>query len=285
MRRVIGNTSVNAIGLGAMPLSIQGRPDEKTALGVIAAFLDGGGDLIDTAISYCLDDSELGHNERLIAKALRAAGRRDVVVATKGGLRRPEGRWETDGSPEWLRQCCEASARDLGAPIPLYYLHAVDTHVPLTDSVGELVRLREAGTIGAIGLSNVTLPELDAALRVTPIAAVQNRCNLYERRDFRSGLVERCRQAGIAYVPYSPVGGHYGHRRLAEDAALVRIATKHGATPQAIAVAWLLTTGSHVLPIPGASKISSVESSLGAVRVQLDASDLEALAAIGEERR
>jgi aryl-alcohol dehydrogenase-like predicted oxidoreductase len=287
MLRTIGNTglSVNAIGLGAMPLSIQGRPDERTALAVVAAYLDVGGNLIDTAISYCLDDSELGHNERLIAKALRAASRSDVVVATKGGLRRPDGRWEVDGSPEWLRTCGERSAHDLGAPIPLYYLHAVDTRVPFADSVGALVRLREAGTIRAIGLSNVSLSELDAALRITPIAAVQNRCNLFERSDFASGLVERCREAGIAYVPYSPVGGHYGHRRLAQDAVLTRLATKHSTSPYVIALAWLLAQGPHILPIPGASKPASIVSSMAAPNVQLDAADLADLATIAAKRR
>jgi aryl-alcohol dehydrogenase-like predicted oxidoreductase len=286
MPRAIGNTglSVNAIGLGAMPLSIQGRPDERTALAVIAAYLDAGGGLIDTAISYCLDDGELGHNERLIAKALRAANRSDVVVATKGGLRRPDGRWEVDGSPAWLRACGERSARDLGAPIPLYYLHAVDPNVPFADSVGALVRLREAGTIRAIGLSNVSLSELDAALRITPIAAVQNRCNLFERSDLASGLVERCREAGIAYVPYSPVGGHYGHRRLAQDAALTRLAAKHSTSPYVIALAWLLAQGPHVLPIPGASKPASIVSSMTAPSVQLDTADLADLATVAAKR-
>ena len=123
MKRPLGNTgrSVVSIGLGGMPLSIQNRPDERTALAVITAFLDGGGDFIDTAISYCLDEADFGHNERLIAKALRAAKRSDVLVATKGGLTRPAGRWEVDCSPSWLRQCCEHSASDLGAPIALYY--------------------------------------------------------------------------------------------------------------------------------------------------------------------
>lgn len=282
MRRTIGNTelAVNAIGLGAMPLSIQGRPDERTALAVIAAFLDAGGDLIDTAISYCLDDSDLGHNERLIAKALQ--GRSGVVVATKGGLRRPGGRWEIDGSPEWLRTCCERSARDLGGPIPLYYLHAVDRNVPLADSVGALARLHEAGTIAAVGLSNVTQQELDAARHIVPIAAVQNRCNLYDARDIASGLVEHCRNAGIAYVPYSPVGGRLGHARLARDAALARIAAKHGASPYVVALAWLLAQGPHVVPIPGASKPASIRDSLAATAVQLDHDDLTALAEISK---
>jgi aryl-alcohol dehydrogenase-like predicted oxidoreductase len=287
MRRAVGNTGlrVNSIGLGGMPLSIQGRPDERTGLAVIIAFVENGGDFIDTAISYCLDNTDLGHNERLIAKALGALGRRDVTVATKGGLTRPGGRWEVDASPQWLRHCCEQSARDLGAPIPLYYLHAVDDAVPLADSVGELVKLRNEGKITHIGLSNVSAKQLDEALRLTPIAAVQNRCNLFDRRDFDNGLIERCRELGIAYVPYSPVGGHSGHRRVAQDVTLARLAAKHSTTPYVIALAWLLASGPHVLPIPGASKVASATSSLRAADVVLDAADLEALAALGGARR
>jgi aryl-alcohol dehydrogenase-like predicted oxidoreductase len=279
MQRTLGHTGrkVHAIGLGAMPLSIQGRPDEHTALAVITAFVERGGDFIDTAVSYCVGNDDLGHNERLIAKALRSLGPRDVVVATKGGLARPGGRWEVDCRPEWLRRSCEQSARDLGAPIPLYYLHAVDSRVPFADSLGELVRLRDEGKIAAIGLSNVDAAELDAGLAMTPIAAVQNRCNVFERDDFDNGLVEHCRRAGVAYVPYSSVGGHFGHRRIARDTRLARVAAKHGVTPYVIAVAWLLAKGAHVLPIPGASKVASVESSLSAVGVTLDNEDLEAL--------
>jgi aryl-alcohol dehydrogenase-like predicted oxidoreductase len=287
VKRTLGNTgrAVSPIGLGGMPLSIQGRPDEATALAVIAAFLDGGGDHIDTAISYCLDEHDFGHNERLIAKALRAARRSDVVVATKGGLTRPEGRWEVDCSPEWLRHCCEQSARELGSPIPLYYLHAVDPTVPLAESLGELVRLRDEGKIAAIGLSNVNTRQLDEAVRLTRIAAVQNRCNVLDRRDFDSGLVAHCLELGIAYVPYSSVGGHMGHRRLEQFAALKRVAAKHSASIYAVALAWLLAQGPHILPIPGATKVSSVTSSLGAIGVQLDADDFTTLAEIGTRKR
>jgi aryl-alcohol dehydrogenase-like predicted oxidoreductase len=279
MQRTLGHTGrrVHAIGLGAMSLSIQGRPDERTALAVIAAYVEHGGNFIDTAVSYCLDNDDLGHNERLIAKALRSLERSDVVVATKGGLARPGGRWEVDCSPEWLRQSCERSARGLGAPIPLYYLHAVDSRVPFADSLGELVRLRDEGKIAAIGLSNVDAAELDEGLGMTPIAAVQNRCNAFDRDDLDSGLVERCRRADVAYVPYSPVGGHHGHRRLATGTRFARVAAKHGVTPYVIALAWLLAKGPHVVPIPGASKVASIESSLTAVGVALDAEDLEAL--------
>ena len=287
MKRKLGDTglAVEPVGLGGMPLSIQGRPDERTALAVIDAFIAAGGEHIDTAISYCLDDDDFGHNERLIAKALRNHPGANVVVATKGGLTRPRGRWEVDCSPHWLRHCCEQSAATLGAPIALYYLHTVDPAVPLADSLGELVRLRDEGKIAAIGLSNVTARHLDEALRLAPIAAVQNRCNVLDTRDFDSGLVARCRELGIAFVPYSPVGGHFGHRRLEQDPVLGRIAKKHATTVYVIALAWLLARGPHIVPIPGATKTASIESSLTARRVQLDAGDLAALAAVGSRGR
>jgi aryl-alcohol dehydrogenase-like predicted oxidoreductase len=286
MRRALGNTglAVEPIGLGGMPLSIQGRPDERTALGVIEAFLAGGGNFIDTAISYCLDEHDFGHNERLIAKALHNLGRTDVIVATKGGLTRPSGRWEVDCSPQWLRHCCEQSARVLGEPIPLYYLHTVDAAVPLADSLGELTRLRDEGKIAAIGLSNVSSSQLAEGVRLTRIAAVQNRCNVLDARDFASGLVERCLTLGVAYVPYSSVGGHSGHRRLTQYPPLARIAAKHSTSIYVVALAWLLAKGTHILPIPGASRIASVQSSLTAPTVLLDSDDLEALDALGTRK-
>jgi aryl-alcohol dehydrogenase-like predicted oxidoreductase len=283
--RSVGNTGlrVHPIGLGGMPLSIQGRPDERQARAVIEAFLAGGGNFIDTAISYCLDENDLGHNERLIASTLKSLGRTDVIVATKGGLTRPSGRWEVDCTPAYLRRCCEQSARDLGAPIPLYYLHAVDPNVPFAESLGELVKLRDEGKIAAIGLSNVTARHLDAALRSTPIAAVQNRCNVLERRDVDNGLVARCGELGVAYVPYSPVGGHWGHKRLATNAELARVAAKHAASPHAVAIAWLLALGPHVVPIPGASRVASIANSLTATGIALDAEDLAILDRVGAQ--
>jgi aryl-alcohol dehydrogenase-like predicted oxidoreductase len=279
MQRLLGKDgpAVQPIGLGGMPLSIQGRPDERTGVAVIAAFLAAGGDLIDTAITYCLDDSDLGHNERLIAKALAASDARDAVVATKGGLTRPNGRWEVDGDPRWLRTCCERSVANLGGPIALYYLHAVDPAIPLADSIGALVRLKEEGKIGAIGLSNVDAQQIREALSITPIAAVQNRCNLYQRRDFENGVVTLCADNEIAYVAYSPVGGHHGHRRLAQDPTLVRIAAKHETTPYVVALAWLLARNAQLIAIPGASRVQSARSSLTAIDIALDADDLAAL--------
>lgn len=280
-RRTIGGSGLEVfpIGLGGMPLSIAGRPDEQRAYETIKAFVDTGGDFIDTANVYCLDDRDLGHNERLIGKALDRLGRRkEVLVATKGGLRRPNGAWVTDGDPKWLRQSCEQSLRDLGVEcIALYQLHAIDHRVGLSDSLGELLRLQLEGKIRHIGLSNIGSRDLEAALGMTAIVSVQNRCNVLERRDFDSGLVRLCAERGVAFIPHSPVGGHQGHRRLAGNAAIAALARKHEASVYQIALAWLLHQGAHVIPIPGASKPASALASVKAAQIRLSAEEVAGL--------
>lgn len=287
MQRVIGGSGirVRAVGLGAMPLSIEGRPEEARALEIIGAFVAEGGDFIDTANVYCLDDSDIGHNERLIRKALARIGAGDrVVVATKGGLCRPAGRWETDGRPEFLRRSCEASLSDLGVEcISLYQLHAVDPKVPLEESLGELVRLREEGKIRHIGLSNVGPAQLEAALAVTPIASVQNRCHPLRKRDFANGMVASCAARGVAYIPHSPVGGHHGHVRLPGLPLLQELARRHGTSPYCIALAWHLAKGPHIIPIPGASKVGSITDSSRALALRLSAAEVAAIDALEDE--
>jgi aryl-alcohol dehydrogenase-like predicted oxidoreductase len=286
MQREIDGTGlrVTAIGLGAMPLSIQGRPGESRAFEVIETFLDAGGDFIDTANVYCLDDSDIGHNERLIARTLDRLGKRDrVAVATKGGLRRPKGEWVVDGNPAFLRQSCEKSLKDLGTDrIALYQLHAVDPNVGLPASLEELIRLKEEGKIEHIGLSNVSLEILKAALEYAPIVSVQNRCNPFEKKDFGSGLVDFCRTRNIAYIPHSPVGGHYGHARLNQSALFERLAEKYGVSRYGVALAWLLAKGEHMLPIPGASKPASIADSLRALTIVLADEDIRAIDQIPE---
>lgn len=284
MKRAVGGTGIEVfpVGLGGMALSIDGRPDAAQAQAVIRAFVEGGGDFVDTANVYCLGEDDLGHNERLVGAVLDELGARErVVVATKGGLRRPGGQWVVDGRPEWLRQSCERSLRDLGTDcIDLYQLHAVDPQVPIEDSVGALARLREEGKIRHIGVSNVGGRELDRALAVAPVVSVQNRCNVLEQGDFASGLVERCRARGLAYLPHSTVGGHRGHVRLRAEPTVLRVAAAYGASPYQIAIAWLLAKGPHILPIPGASRIESVKASLAAARIALSAEDVAALDAL-----
>ena len=268
-----------AIGLGAMPLSLDRRPEEATALQVIKAFIDGGGDFIDTANVYCIDDEDIGHNERLIHKALSKSGKLDdVIVATKGGLTRPRGGWEVDASPAWLRASCEKSLKDLNTDcIFLYQLHAPDPKIPLAESVGELVRLREEGKIRHIGLSNVNTREIMSALTAAPILSVQNRCNLLDKKSFKNGVVELCAREGIVFIPHSPVGGYFNHGKLAAHRQIKKIADQHGVSSYQIALAWLLHKGELILPIPGASKVTSITDSIQAVHVRLSPDEMTSL--------
>ncbi|NIR31425.1 MAG: aldo/keto reductase [Gammaproteobacteria bacterium] len=284
MRRTIDRTNLEvfAIGLGAMSLSISDRPDDARAREVLAAALDVGVNFIDTADCYCIDDDHFGHNERLIASVLREWYRTDdVVVATKGGVTRPRGNWVTNGRPEHLRAACEASLQRLGLEgIRLYQLHAPDPDVPFEDSVGELARLKDEGKIKHVGLSNVSEEHVRRAQDIVPIASVQNRCNVLEKRDVTNGFVEFCAAQGLTYIPYSPVGGHNGHVRLAKVDVLNEIADRHETTGYCVALAWLLAQGEHVIPIPGASRPESIRASANTLFVELDGDDLERLNAI-----
>jgi aryl-alcohol dehydrogenase-like predicted oxidoreductase len=272
---------VSQIGLGGMPLSIAGRPGKSEAIKVIHASLRAGVTLIDTADVYCLDQSDIGHNERLIADALAqlgAAATTAVVVATKGGLQRPGGAWVTDAHPRRLRSACEASLKALRLPaLPLYQLHAVDDAVSLEDSVGALAELRKQGKIVHIGLSNVNAAELRRAMAVAPITSVQNRCSVFDRRDLGNGLLALCAEHKIAYLAYSPVGGGRGKGRVADDPTLRAVGARHGVSPYQVALAWLLSRSPALIPIPGASQISSAIDSAAADAVKLDAEDLAAL--------
>lgn len=270
---------VTAIGLGAMPLSLSGRPDESVAIEVIRTFLDGGGDFIDTANVYCRDDDDTGHNERLISKALQKLdATQRVTVATKGGLVRPRGGWDVRATPEWLRTSCEKSLQDLATDsIFLYQLHAPDPDVPFADSVGELVRLKEEGKILHIGLSNVNTDEILAALSLTPVLSVQNKCSILHQKSFDNGVVDLCADKNITFIAHSPVGGHFGHRQLNDCKPLQQIAKKYRASEYQAALAWLLHRGEHILPIPGASKPASISSSLQALDIELDDGDLQSL--------
>ncbi|MFT5425669.1 MAG: aryl-alcohol dehydrogenase-like predicted oxidoreductase [Gammaproteobacteria bacterium] len=279
--RQLDNTSIEvfAIGLGGMPLSLDGRPDETQALSVIDAFVDGGGNFIDTGNVYCVDDSDVGHNEKLIAKALsKLVDSTNIIVTTKGGLRRPKGAWTVDASPAWLRQSCEKSLVDLNTDsIFLYQLHAPDPEVPLTDSVGELERLKSEGKIQHIGLSNVTVEHIQLALSITNIMSVQNKCNLFEKTSFKNGVVKFCEKSNITFIAHSPVGGHFGHTQRADNTLLKKLAEKHEVSAYQIMIAWLLNKSSSILAIPGASKRSSITDSLKAINVEFSKEDMQLL--------
>lgn len=276
-----GAPDVSAVGLGGMHLSIAGRPDdETTALRTIHAALDGGATILDTADVYCLDDTEIGHNERLMAKALRTwGGRRDnVVVATKGGMTRPGGRWERNGHPEHLRRACDRSLKALGVDrIDLYQLHAPDPEVPFAESVETLAELQRAGKIRWIGVSNVTVEDIATAARLTSLAAVQNRLNPFFREALTGGVVAECARRGLGLLAYSPVGGGRLNQKLPDHPVLQPIARRHGISAHAVVLAWVLAQGATVIAIPSARTGAHAADSLTAADVQLSPAELAAI--------
>jgi aryl-alcohol dehydrogenase-like predicted oxidoreductase len=275
-----GAPAVPLVGYGGMHLSIQGRPSEAVGVRVIQAALDAGVRLIDTADVYCLDQDDIGHNERLIARALAGwSGDRDaVLVATKGGMVRPEGRWERDGSPEQLRAACHRSLRALGVErIDLYQLHAPDPGVPFAESVGALGALRDEGKVRWIGLSNVSVAQLREAREIAPITAVQNRLNPFFRESLVDGMVAYCGEQGIGFLAYSPTGGGRLNRKLPEHPVVSAVAARVGASAHAVVLAWVLSRGPAVIVIPSARSVEHALDASSAGDLVLAPDDLAAI--------
>jgi aryl-alcohol dehydrogenase-like predicted oxidoreductase len=259
------------IGFGGMPLSIQGRPPEEQGRRVLQAAIDAGMTLIDTADVYCLDDDDIGHNERLIASVVR--GRDDVNVATKAGLRRPKGAWTNDGTPKHIREACERSLRALGTDqIWLYQFHAPDPRVPFEKSVEAFAALQREGKCRYVGLSNVSVAQIDAALRIVDVVSVQNRLNPYFRESLP--VAEECGRRGIAFLAYSPVGGGRLAKKLGQFELLQRIASHHGCSVHAAVLAWVRAKGATVVPIPGARTVEHAVDSAHSVDVALTADEI-----------
>ena len=248
---------------------------------VVHAALDAGVNLIDTADAYCLDDNELGHNERLIAGALAGwsgdAG--DILVATKGGMTRPEGRWEHDARPSNLRKACERSLEALAVErIDLYQLHAPDPSIPLEDSVGALAELQREGKIRWVGLSNVSVGEIERARSIVEVVSVQNRLNPFFREALDTGVVQYCEGIGIVFIAYSPLGGSRLNRRLSGHPVLEAIARRHAVSVHAVVLAWVLGQGSNVIAIPGSSTVEHAVDSAGAGNLTLADEELQEIA-------
>jgi aryl-alcohol dehydrogenase-like predicted oxidoreductase len=281
--RKLGKVTVSAIGLGGMPMSIEGRPDEERSVRTIHAALDAGVTLIDTADAYHLNAGETGHNERLIAKALAsyAGDITGVLVATKGGHLRPgDGSWTVDGSPEHLREAAEASLKALGVDaIGLYQFHRPDPAVPYAESIGALKELLDEGKIRMAGISNASIEQIDIARAVLGegnLASVQNQFS----PAFRSSEPELvyCAGLGIAFLPWSPLGGIGSAGRLgARHAAVQEVAGAHGVSPQRVTLAWMLAKAPVVIPIPGASRPESIIDSAQAPDLVLSVAELARL--------
>ncbi len=214
-----------------------------------------------------------------MAEALEEIGARGrVVVATKGGLVRPGGRWERNGRPKHLRAACEQSLRSLGVEaIDLYQLHAPDPEVPFEDSVGEISRLWEEGKVRAVGISNVTLEQVHVAQEIVEVTSVQNRYNPWDRSAEEEGILRHCQEERITFLPYAPLGGWRRVPLLRESAALEAVAGRLGATPEELVLAWILAKSPAMLPIPGASRTESIESSVRAEGIRLDDGTVEEL--------
>jgi aryl-alcohol dehydrogenase-like predicted oxidoreductase len=259
-----GDLEVHRLGFGAMRITgdgIWGPPDDpEEAKRLLKRVVELGIDLIDTADSYGPEVSE-----NLIAEALHPYPD-GLVIATKGGLRRTgPGEWPRDARPERLKECCEGSLRRLKVDrIDLYQLHSPDPEVPYEDSVGALKELQDEGKIRHIGISNVSVDELEQAREIVEVVTVQNRYNLEDRDS--EDVLDACEEAGIGFIPWFPLATG----RLAEPGGpLDRVASDRDATPGQIALAWLLARSRVMLPIPGTSSVEHLEENLAAADIEL----------------
>jgi aryl-alcohol dehydrogenase-like predicted oxidoreductase len=281
-QRRIGDVQVGAVGLGAMQLSVEGRPDEASAMATVHAALDAGVTLIDTADAYHVGPDDVGHNELLVARALREHGgdTSGVLVATKGGhTRPPDGSWGRDGSPAYLKRACEASLSRLGVDaIGLYQFHRPDPKVPFADSVGALRDLLDDGKILMAGISNADPAQIREARDVLGgrLASVQNQFS----PDFGSSEpeLELCDELGIAFLPWSPFGNSSRAGGLGDrHPAFGDVARAHGVSPQRVCLAWMLAKSPVVIPIPGSSRPETIRDSAAAVELELTAEEIERL--------
>ena len=278
-RPTLAGEEIPPIGFGGMPLSIQGRPPEDVGKRVLHAAIDAGMTLIDTADVYCLDDRDIGHNERLIASVVRERPDRDRIrVGTKAGLRRPRGAWTRDGSPQHIREACDASLRALDTEqIWLYQFHAPDDKVPFEESVGAFAELQRAGKFRHFGLSNVDVEQIERARAILPVVSVQNRLNPYFRESVENGVVDYCAKHDIVFLAYSPVGGGRLAKKLPQFDVLMELAQKYDASPHAIVLAWVRAQGETVVPIPAATKPENAVDSAKSTDIELDEDDLLAI--------
>jgi aryl-alcohol dehydrogenase-like predicted oxidoreductase len=289
---------VSALGLGCMGMSFAyGPADENESLQVLRRYLELGGNFLDTAEVY-----GPYKNEELLGRFLREVPRDSVVVATKFGFRiSPDGIRGVDSSPENVRRACDASLHRLGIErIDLYYQHRVDPKVPIEETVGAVAELVSAGKVRAIGLSEAGPETLRRAAKVHPIAALQSEYSLWSREVEANSVLSTCRELGITFVPYSPLGRgfltgaiqklddldptdwrrtnpRFGEKALQENLKLAakvkELAVEKGATPAQLALAWVLSQGKDVVPIPGTKRVHYLEDNMGALGVNLTESD------------
>lgn len=278
--RRLGDVSVSAIGLGAMPLTMDERPARSDAVATVHAALDAGVTLIDTADAYTPSDRGPGANEELVAEALASySGADDVVVATKGGHTRDGEDWGLNGRPDYLRRACEASLRRLRVDaIALYQHHRPDPDVPYEETMGGLRDLYDAGLIVRAGISNADPDQIRTASAVLgdALVAVQNQFSPAFRSS--SPEIDVCEELGLAFLPWSPLGGIGSAKSLGSShAAFAEVADGHGVSPQQVCLAWELQLSPCVIPIPGASRVASITDSAAAADLELSDEEMQRL--------
>jgi len=282
--RALGPYTVSAIGLGCMPVSMNSQdvyPDEADAIRTIHAALDAGITLLDTADCYAPSWDRFGHNELLVAKAVRTYGSKPdgLVVATKGGITRGRGEtWGRDASPEYLRRAVEGSLHRLGVEaIDLYQWHRPDRTRDYAEVIGTFRQLADDGLVRAVGISNANIEEIGIAIDVLGeggLASVQNEFSP-RHRDSEDEL-RFCADHGVAFLPWSPLGGTGGGARAVGDefAVFAEIGAAHRVSPQQVVLAWELSLADVVIPIPGARRASSAHDSAAAADLELTADEL-----------
>jgi aryl-alcohol dehydrogenase-like predicted oxidoreductase len=270
------------VGLGCMRLSTDDTRDVSLASETIAAAVEAGVTVFDTARAYGHGETELGHNERLLAGALRRSGaERSARIVTKGGMTRAGGGWVPDGRAKAILSDCEASLVALeGLAIDVYLIHAPDPRTPWRTSVRALARLLDDGRVRRVGLSNVNRAQLDEALELAPVSAVEVSLSVYDDRVLRGGLVERCAEKGIAVIAHSPLGGPRRAAGLARRQPLAEVAQAHDASPFEVALAYVLGLSPAVVAIPGARRPATARSAARSAGLRLD---VEERAIIGRE--
>jgi aryl-alcohol dehydrogenase-like predicted oxidoreductase/adenylate kinase family enzyme len=272
------------VGLGCMRLP----GDEQLALETVAAAARAGVSVFDTAHAYAPEQAALGHNERLLARALQSTQRhREARIITKGGMTRPGGQWVPDGRGKALAADCEASLAALdGLPIDLYLIHAPDPRTPWRTSVRALARLADQRLVNRVGVANVTRTQLDEALELAPVAAVQVALSPFDDRSLRGGVVSRCAELGLTVIAHSPLGGPKRASRLGRRDDIARIAARHDATVAEVTLAWLLGLSPALVAIPGARRPATARSAARAAAIELTGDDRAALtAAFGRGHR
>lgn len=270
----LGRTGIRvfAIGLGAMHLSLEERPEKPAATKVIHSALHAGVSFIDTADAYCIDEDDKHHNERLVHDALAAydGDTREVYVATKGGLMRHGGEWPRNGDPDHLRATIRESVEALGgAPIFLWQHHAPDPNVSVDKSLRAVREAVDEGLIRHVGVSNYSVAHLEKARDVVELTSVQNQYSLWHRKPERDGTLEYCERHSLTFLPWGPLGGKNRAKKFAEYKTLNAVADDHNVSPQCVALSWLRHKSPVILPIPGASRPESIVDSVRAAGVDL----------------